>query len=127
MRFSVESRVPFLTTDQAAFALSLPENYLVSDSGETKRVFRAAMRGIVPDEILNRRDKIGFKTPEPMWIRSILANIDQVIDRQSIPDIFSKRALLAQLDQVIAGTRPANEQVWRWINYLGWYRQFIKP
>jgi asparagine synthase (glutamine-hydrolysing) len=126
MRFSVESRVPFLTTDQASFALSLPENYLVSDSGETKRVFRAAMRGIVPDEILDRRDKIGFKTPESMWIRSILANIDQVIDRQSIPDIFNKRALLAQLDQVIAGTLPANEQVWRWINYLGWYRQFIK-
>jgi len=60
MRFSVESRVPFLTTDMADLLLSLPESYLISPRGETKHVFRAAMRGIVPDEVLNRRDKIGF-------------------------------------------------------------------
>ena len=56
MRFSVESRVPFLTLDQADLLLSLPEQYLISQAGETKSVFRAAMRGIVPDAILDRRD-----------------------------------------------------------------------
>ena len=63
MRFSIENRVPFLTLSLVEFVFCLPENYLIADNGETKSVFRAAMRGIVPDAILNRRDKIGFETP----------------------------------------------------------------
>lgn len=68
MRFSIESRVPFLTTEMAEFLLSVPEPFLVSPQGETKSIFRAAMRGIVPDDILDRRDKIGFATPEKDWL-----------------------------------------------------------
>ncbi|MBF4308062.1 asparagine synthase-related protein, partial [Vibrio anguillarum] len=49
MAFSIESRVPFLSLPLAEFLLSLPENYLVSDDGVTKHVFREAMRGIMPD------------------------------------------------------------------------------
>lgn len=36
MRWSLESRVPFLTTDIAEFVLQLPEEYLLSSHGETK-------------------------------------------------------------------------------------------
>lgn len=68
MRFSVESRVPFLTTDMADFMFSLPECYLVSSEGETKHLLRSALRGIVPDVVLDRRDKIGFATPEQQWL-----------------------------------------------------------
>src|SRR5690606_25204602 len=68
MHFSVESRLPFLTLPMAQLLLSLPEEYLISPQGQTKHVFRAAMRGIIPDEILDRRDKIGFETPEFNWL-----------------------------------------------------------
>jgi asparagine synthase (glutamine-hydrolysing) len=68
MAFSIESRVPFLDRGLTELALSLPEHYLVSQTGETKSVFRAAMRGIVPDAVLDRRDKIGFETPETDWL-----------------------------------------------------------
>lgn len=68
MRFGIESRVPFLTTDLSSLLLSMPEDYLVSKQGETKHVFRAAMRGIVPNDVLDRKDKIGFETPEKDWI-----------------------------------------------------------
>ena len=64
MYWSIESRVPFLTIEIAEFLLQLPESYLLGQDGQTKRIFRAAMRGLVPDEILDRRDKIGFQTPE---------------------------------------------------------------
>ena len=70
MRWSIESRVPFLTTELAEFVLGLPEEYLISSNGESKSIFRQAMRGVVPDAILDRRDKIGFKTPEYDWIMS---------------------------------------------------------
>ena len=46
MNFSIENRVPFLTVPLAEFLLSLPEKYLISEDGQTKSVFRAAMRGV---------------------------------------------------------------------------------
>ncbi|MDB5099453.1 MAG: hypothetical protein JWM80_3874, partial [Cyanobacteria bacterium RYN_339] len=49
MHFGMESRVPFLTPALARFLLSLPEDYLVGPDGTSKAVFRAAMRGLVPD------------------------------------------------------------------------------
>lgn len=68
MANSVESRVPFLTTDFAELVIGLPSHHLVSRSGVTKRVFREAMRGLVPDLILDRRDKIGFSPTQSLWL-----------------------------------------------------------
>ena len=47
MRWSIESRVPFLTKDLADFCLSLPENFLLSDHGQTKYILRESMKSIV--------------------------------------------------------------------------------
>lgn len=58
MRFSVESRIPFLILRLVELLLSQPESYLISVAGETKHVFRAAMRGIVPYGVLDRLDKM---------------------------------------------------------------------
>jgi asparagine synthase (glutamine-hydrolysing) len=49
------------------FTLSLPENYPLSPQGETKHILRKAINGIVPDEILNRRDKMGFGASTKGW------------------------------------------------------------
>ena len=50
MAFSIESRVPFLSLPLVNFLLSLPEEYLISNDGETKFIFRKAMKDIVPKE-----------------------------------------------------------------------------
>lgn len=68
MAHSVESRVPFLTTSLVEFMLSLPEEYFIDDAGESKSIFREAMRGLTPDEVLDRRDKLGFETPQTTWL-----------------------------------------------------------
>ena len=52
MAASVENRVPFLTPTLVEYVQSLPDPYLVSPAGETKWVFREAMRGITPEPIL---------------------------------------------------------------------------
>jgi asparagine synthase (glutamine-hydrolysing) len=79
MVYSVESRVPFLTPDLVNFAFHLPEEYLISKNGVSKSVFRAAMQGLVPDIILNRRDKIGFATPEKRWLQALNLWVEQEI------------------------------------------------
>ncbi len=68
MAASVESRVPFLTTEIVEFALSLPEHLLMDDKGISKSIFRTALKGITPPEILDRKDKIGFVTPQDKWL-----------------------------------------------------------
>ncbi|AJC74261.1 asparagine synthase [Pseudothermotoga hypogea DSM 11164 = NBRC 106472] len=68
MAFSVESRVPYLDYRIVEFLLSLPESYIIRN-GYTKAILRDSMRGIVPDKILDRKDKIGFATPEEVWMR----------------------------------------------------------
>lgn len=120
MRFSVESRVPFLTTQTADLLLSLPEDYLISNEGETKHVFRAAMRGIVPDEILDRKDKIGFETPEKIWLTSMAPTLRKWIEDGGNITFINKKELLIEFDTIIAGKKPFTWQVWRWVNFLRW-------
>lgn len=125
MRFSLESRVPFLTIPIASLALSLPEDYLISASGETKSVFRAAMRGIVPDAILDRRDKIGFATPEREWFLKLADQSREWLqDAEHVP-LLHREPLLKAFDAIISGQAPFSWQAWRWINYTRWYLTFL--
>lgn len=121
MRFSIESRVPFLTVPMAELALSLPENYLISDAGQTKHVFREAMRGIVPDAILDRRDKIGFATPEKEWLFAMAPTIRNWLTESAAIPMLNSTALLAEFDAIIAGNKPFSWQLWRWVNFVRWY------
>lgn len=83
MNWSVESRVPFLDKDLIEFVYSLPSDYLMAN-GETKGLFRDAMRGIVPDSILDRKDKIGFETPQNNWLDKVTINSIPFNDKLSI-------------------------------------------
>ncbi|MFC5695805.1 asparagine synthase (glutamine-hydrolyzing) [Pseudomonas sp. GCM10022186] len=121
MRFSVESRVPFLTLPMAELLLGLPEHYLISPAGETKSVFRAAMRGIVPDHVLDRKDKIGFATPEKEWLTSVAPTIREWLRSSAEIPFLQHVRLLEGFDEMMAGRRPFSWQVWRWINYCKWY------
>jgi asparagine synthase (glutamine-hydrolysing) len=121
MDFSVESRVPFLTTAMADFLLSLPEHCLILQQGETKGLFRATMRGIVPDEILDRRDKIGFATPEQQWMLSRSDMFRNWVLADAKLPFLNQKAVLEEFDAVVAGKKTFNSQVWRWVNFLRWY------
>ena len=68
MAHSREARVPFLDIVIMSFVFKLPEDFIISQ-GKTKSIVRDAMKGIVPSDILNRRDKIGFATPMADWLR----------------------------------------------------------
>lgn len=127
MRFSVESRVPFLTTEIANFLFSLPERYLISQKGETKSVFKAAMRGIVPNEILDRRDKIGFATPEQDWLVKLAPKAKRWLEESDQLPLINKQAMLIEFDDIIGGKKPFSWQAWRFINFARWYQLVFLP
>lgn len=124
MRFSVESRVPFLTTDMVDLLLSMPEEYLISNQGETKHVFRAALRGIAPDDVLDRRDKIGFETPEKAWLLGMASTVTEWLREDLKIPFLDQAKVLQEFDQIVAGKKPFSWQVWRWVNFCRWYTQF---
>jgi asparagine synthase (glutamine-hydrolysing) len=123
MAWSVESRVPFLTTDLADFLGTLPEDYIIGSDGSSKRVMRAALRGIVPDAILDRRDKIGFATPERSWLAERPDLIASAVEiAPSIP-FFDPPGVVDFCRRVAEGGQGSTEQVWRLINFSLWYRR----
>lgn len=122
MAFSIESRVPFLTPSFARLVLSLPEDYIIGNDGLTKRVFRAAMRGIVPDAVLDRRDKIAFQTPEHTWMRRVRPWCEGILSSdvaRSIP-VFDHSALMQEWNAGLADARRYHAWMWRWINLVRW-------
>lgn len=125
MAFSIESRVPFLTLPMAELLLTLPEEYLISDEGETKHVFRAAMRGLVPDQILDRRDKIGFATPERDWLMNAAPSLRGWLEGCGNIPLINRTNLLAVFDKMVAGEMSFSWQLWRWANYCRWYQLAI--
>jgi asparagine synthase (glutamine-hydrolysing) len=124
MHWSVESRVPFLTTDIAEFLLSLPENYLLSDNGDTKHIFKAAMRGIVPDAILDRKDKIGFKTPEVSILLNNISTVQYEIMVSLPKSIIMKDEVIVLLDKFKSGQYALAPKIWRLYNFSVWCRVF---
>lgn len=126
MRFSIESRVPFLTAELADFMLGLPEEYLVSINGESKHLLRASMRGIVPDDILYRKDKVGFATPERLWLLSMSETIrNWLADDLNLP-FLNQKIIIKSFDSIVNGNSPFTLQVWRWINFCHWYKLTFK-
>lgn len=121
MRFSIESRVPFLTVPLCRLLYSLPEDYLISKGGETKSVFRAAMRGIVPDRVLDRKDKIGFATPEWDWFAKIAPTARGWLQESTEIPFLHRQQLVKQFDTAIKLRRGSSWELWRLVNYVKWW------
>lgn len=121
MAFGVESRVPFLTPEMVNLLLSMPEEFLISELGETKHVFRAAMRGIVPNDVLDRKDKIGFAVTEKELLTAMSQNINEWLSLDLKLPFLNQEKLIGYFKDVIAGKRGYSWEVWRWINFSRWY------
>ncbi|MCO6431145.1 MAG: asparagine synthase (glutamine-hydrolyzing) [Deltaproteobacteria bacterium] len=122
MAFSIESRVPYLIPEIVKFAYGLPEHFLISPRGETKHLLRAAMRGIVPDAVLDRKDKVGFDTPETEWLRTLGPHIESILKSRTAKGIeaFSSERVLHHWEMINRGKRSADNYVWRCVNLVKW-------
>lgn len=124
MHFSIESRLPFLTKEMAEFALSLPEDYLINKNGRSKSVLIEAMKDIVPFEILHRRDKIGFITPEAKILLQNKNLISEVLHDTYSQNILNIQAVQNEWKDFTMDRIPYSSHIWRSINFLRWYKLF---
>lgn len=122
MRWSVESRTPFLTTNLAEYALTLPESYLVSPEGTTKSILREAFVDLVPPGVLARRDKIGFATPQSQWLRHLAPHAAEWLDDVSLLPMLNASATRAFVLDALERDQPMNGAVWRILCATRWAR-----
>lgn len=121
MHYSIESRVPFLSPKLVEFCLSMPMDYMVSHTGQTKNLFRAAMRGIVPDEVLFRRDKIGFATPELELLRRNRQVVEGWVEVADDIPFLNPSESKKVVKQYLDGDITYKARCWRLVNMCRWY------
>jgi len=71
MAYSIESRLPFMDYRVIEFLASVPACYKIHN-GWTKYLARLAFDGKLPDDIVWRRDKMGWPIPEKTWFEGEL-------------------------------------------------------
>lgn len=125
MHWSIESRVPFLTPALATLGLGVPEHFLVSKSGTTKNLLRHALKGLVSQELINRKDKVGFETPQVDWLRSLIDTKNEVLD--GINDFEYLHPVKTRKFLIDPSTRKSHHDslFWRTYNLIRWNQLFF--
>lgn len=68
MAHGVEVRLPFLSHTLVEFLFTLPPHVKIKD-GWTKWLLRKASEPLLPAEVVWRKDKVGFDTPQKNWMQ----------------------------------------------------------
>jgi asparagine synthase (glutamine-hydrolysing) len=126
MAHAVEARVPFLDHPLVEFSLALGNDHKIV-GGDTKRVLRQAMAGVLPESVRQRRDKLGFATPEQIWFRgplreTVQAGIEATLRRY--PDLFNAEGVRTLADDMLSGRRNLDFTLWRIISLGIWGQRF---
>jgi asparagine synthase (glutamine-hydrolysing) len=122
----IEARVAFLDHRLVEFSIGMGDRHKIV-GGDTKRVLRSAMRGILPELVCNRRDKLGFATPEEEWFRGPLreaglAGVEQTL--AGYPGLLDPKGARAHAEDMVTGRKPVDCSLWRRINLGIWGRLF---
>jgi len=127
MAYSVEGRSPFLDHHLMEFAAQLPLRYKLR-RGIGKVLLRSALRGVVPDEILDR-PKMGFGVPLPRWFREELRNLpaEILLDRDARVHTYVTREAIAQMiTEHHDGCADHSNRLWTLLQLELWHREVVE-
>jgi asparagine synthase (glutamine-hydrolysing) len=128
MAHSVEARSPFLDHHLLEFAAGLPgELKLSRRSG--KRLLKAALRGVLPDEVLDR-PKMGFGIPLKHWFREELSELPRELLLD--PAAHCRQYLVGPeierlLDEHSGGRYDHSPKIWTLVQLETWHREVLEP
>jgi asparagine synthase (glutamine-hydrolysing) len=99
MYFSIENRSPFLDRTLFEHAVRIPTRHLMRD-GFGKVVLRDAMRGTVPDPVLDSRRKVGFNAPIFSFLDVHDPGVrEQLLERSPVWDLLRRDKIEVLLDK----------------------------
>ena len=127
MGHSLESRMPFLDYRIVTYLFSLSSEFKINN-GLSKYILRKALRKDIPVKILERRDKIGFETPEAEWFRGEMSSwINDITQSSSIKKrgFYNIKNLNEIFEKHKKGLINASRPLWRVINLELWHREYL--
>jgi asparagine synthase (glutamine-hydrolysing) len=122
MAFSIESRVPYLDHRLVEFCVNLPENIKIYD-GWTKYIFRKSSENLLPADIIWRKEKLGFVTPERQWIDVLIKELQSLNKQQNIPEIINVNYFNKLLNSSLDNKINIGE-IWKVILFIRWMNVF---
>ena len=126
MAFSLESRLPFLDYRLVEAAFKMGSSLKIR-RGLSKAMLRSAVAVEVAPSILNRKDKMGFVSPQEVWQRTILKDwMKEVILTDEGSGIFKQREVEAGYNHYLEGS--SNDEAflwWRVFCFKYWYTSFL--
>jgi asparagine synthase (glutamine-hydrolysing) len=127
MAYSVEGRSPLLDHHLMEFAASLPSQLkLRGMSG--KLVLKSALRGVLPDEVLDR-PKMGFGVPLPRWFREELRELpgEMLLGGDARVHAYVKPESIAKMiSQHHAQTADHSLRLWVLLQLELWHREVVE-
>jgi asparagine synthase (glutamine-hydrolysing) len=124
MAVSLESRVPLLDSRIVDLVTTMPPP-LKFQGGRTKHILKKSILGLLPPQVLDRKDKMGFPVPLTEWmqggpVRDFVGDV--LLSKRSLQrGIFRAKALQDMLDHQGVGGR----QLWGALSLELWHQQFI--
>ena len=121
MAASVEVRVPFLDNDLVEYVVGLP-GPLKMPFGKKKWLLKAALRGIVPDDVLFA-PKAGFGVPFGHWMQTTLKpfffdHLNQF--EQDRPGILDMQKIRMLHTRTGSGKQNHSPLLWKVLNFVVW-------
>lgn len=125
MAHGLEVRVPFLDKEVFSIASQLPVDLKIAN-GTTKNILREAVRGIIPDHVLDRK-KLGFPVPMRHWLKDELNSwAKQLIQDSETDELLSKSYVMDLLDAHCQGSGDYSRKIWTILMFMLWHQIFVE-
>ena len=123
MAVSLESRVPLLDHRIVELITSMPPG-MKFKGAELKYILKKAVRDLLPDKILNRKDKMGFPVPLHIWAQNKAKTFFQDV---LLSDTCRNRGLfnVNEIERLIENETSFGRKLWGLLNLELWFKQFI--
>jgi asparagine synthase (glutamine-hydrolysing) len=123
MAVSIESRVPLLDRRIVDLISRMPAG-MKFKGGEMKYLLKRTIKDIIPEKIMNRKDKMGFPVPLHIWSRNKAKGfiLDTLLSKKSVERNIINTKLIENL---IDSEQPFSRGLWGLLSLELWYNQFI--
>lgn len=122
---SLELRVPFLDKEVFDVASKIPTELKIANR-TTKVILREAVRGIVPDHVLDRK-KLGFPVPIRHWLKDEMYDWAlNIIKESKTEHLIDKQYVLNLLEAHCADKGDYSRKIWTVIAFMVWHQIYIE-
>ncbi|MFN8673741.1 MAG: asparagine synthase (glutamine-hydrolyzing) [Candidatus Sericytochromatia bacterium] len=124
MLHSIESRLPFLDYRLVEFVLGLPDDFKIRN-GITKYILREGLRNYLPIKIRKRLSKLGFETPEEVWIKQNEDTFRNLINKSiELSNGILNESVKQEFEDIVSGKTRFSFFIWRIISFGKWIEKF---